>query len=76
MSLLSKVKAVVSPAEATARQLVADLAGITKRSRDSIMSRYQAMEDRVLQAARDLEPAEPEPSCNCGEASCARGVCR
>lgn len=65
----------MSPAEAIAMETLNDLAGIAKRN-TSIMSRYQAMEDRVLQAARDLEPAEPEPSCNCGEASCARGVCR
>lgn len=64
----------MSPGEVAARQALIDLDGICRRSRDSIMQRYQALEDRLFQAQRDLE-AVPAPSCNCGEASCQRGVC-
>lgn len=64
----------MTPAEVAARQALTDILGICRRD-GSILQRFQAVEDRAHQAQRDLEAA-PMPSCDCGEASCARGVCR
>jgi hypothetical protein len=65
----------VSPGETAARLALADMMAIAQRSRDSVMARFQAMEDRLWQAQRDLEQAPP-PDCTCGEPECKRGVCR
>lgn len=64
----------MSPGEAAARQALVDILGICRRD-GSILQRFQAVEDRAHQARRYLEAA-PAPSCDCGEAGCARGVCR
>lgn len=67
----------MSPAEGIAMEALTDLAGIVRRE-GSVLQRFQAMEDRLHRAARDLEavPLPAAPSCDCGEAGCQRGVCR
>lgn len=65
----------MTPGEAAARQALTDILGICRRD-GSILQRFQAVEDAAHEAQRTLAHIDTLPSCNCGEASCARAVCR
>lgn len=58
----------MTAAEAKAhRALLSDLLGILRRN-GSVLQRFQAVEDRIFQAQREVEAERMD--CTCGEADC------
>lgn len=62
----------MTAAETTLRAALVDLQGILRRG-GMVLGRFEALEDRIHQAQRDLEAATPKPIvCPCGEPGCQR----